>query len=370
MPTIDGLETPISIGPELRLRLGPAPRILVARLDGVGDAVLGSGLYAGLRRLFPDAQVTGAFSEVTAPLFEACPHLDRVVALPWRPVESRTAFLDPPYDLAICPRWDVDAWATRPLALLSGAPIRVGFDRGVYRYDNPVDGWSGAYFTDLVRVPADLHEVAKAAALLRFLGLEGDAARPQLWLTSATQAEAADFLGGHGLDAFAVLAPAAGWPNRAWPAANFLPVVDALAGIGLRSLVIGAADATPAGTFLAERRPGVVVSAAGVLTLPQSAAASARARLYIGADTGPMHLAAAACVPVVEISCHPLSGRADHPNSPRRFSPDNTRCRVLQPLRALAPCGEDGCTQIDRPHCISQVEAAAVIEAALALLAK
>jgi heptosyltransferase-2 len=357
-----------SVGPELPQRLGPAPRVLVARLDGIGDCILGSGLLAGLRQLFPAAHVTGAFSEATAPLFEACPFLDRVVALPLRPIEARAALLDPPYDLAICPRWDVDAWGARGLALLSQAPVRVGFDRGAYRYDTPHDGWAGAYFTHLARTRADVHEVAKCGDLLRFLGFTGAAPAPSLWLTAVVEAWAEAWLGEHGLADFAVLTVAAGWPGRAWPVANFLQVIDALAARGLRCIVVGGADAVPAGHWLVQRRPRLVVSAAGALTLSQTAAVTARARLYVGMDTGPMHLAAARGVPVVEISRHPLTGRADHPNAPERFAPFGAAHRVLQPVRPLPPCSEEGCVREDEPHCIMQVTAEAVVGAALALL--
>jgi hypothetical protein len=84
-------------------------------------------------------------------------------------------------------------------------------------------------------------------------------------------------------------------------------------------------------------------------------------------DTGPMHLAAASEVPVIEISCHPLSGGTEHPNSPDRFGPYATRNRVLRPVRPLPPC-VDGCTLLNESHCIAQVLPSEVIDAALSLL--
>jgi heptosyltransferase-2 len=98
-----------------------------------------------------------------------------------------------------------------------------------------------------------------------------------------------------------------------------------------------------------------------------SAALIARSALYIGMDTGPMHLAAACGVPVVEISCHPLSGRSEQANSPSRFGPYATRSRILRPARPLAPC-VDSCVVLHGSHCISQVRATQVIDAALDLL--
>jgi ADP-heptose:LPS heptosyltransferase len=353
----------------LAAQLAPDAKILVARLDSLGDCVLSSSFFMGLRDLFPQARLTGAFNPLTAALFNDCPVFDRVVAIPPAPSDAWPSLLDPPYDLAICPRWDVDHWSTRRLALLSEAPIRIGFDRGAYRHDEPRDGWVGAYFTHLVRTCSDRHEVAKGQDLLHFLGATGAAPDPRLWLPEAAEAWAADFVAAQRLDRFAVLAVSAMWERRVWPVANFLAVIDALVGRlpGLRFVVIGAEDAVAPGSWLQQMRPDTVLCVAGEPSLPASAALIARSALYIGMDTGPMHLAAAAGVPVVEISCHPLSGSADHPNSPSRFGPYATRSRVLQPASPLAPC-VDGCTAAYKPHCITQVAPADVAAAALALL--
>jgi ADP-heptose:LPS heptosyltransferase len=118
-------------------------RILVARLDSLGDCVLSSSFVAGLRSLFPDAHLTGGFASSTAPLFEHCPLFDSVISVPRAPGKSWRPLVGAGYDVAICPRWDVDYWSTRHLATLSQAPIRIGFDRGAYRYDEPNDGWRG-----------------------------------------------------------------------------------------------------------------------------------------------------------------------------------------------------------------------------------
>jgi ADP-heptose:LPS heptosyltransferase len=354
----------------LRVQLPANPRILVARLDSLGDCILSSSFFIGLRRLFPTAHLTGAFSETTASLFEHGPLFDRLIPVPPQPSGGWPDMLDPPYDLAICPRWDVDPWSTRQLMLLSQAPVRLGFDRGPYRHDMPDDGWPGAYFTHLVRTRSDHHEVMKGQDLLHYLGAIGAAPDPQLWLTEAATSCADDYILAQRLDRFAVLAIAARVQRRAWPVENFLPVIDALASRarGLRLIVIGGEDAAAAGAWLRQQRPDSVLEVVGALPLLSSAALIARSELYIGMDTGPMHMAAALGVPVVEISCHPLSGSADHPNSPDRFGPYATRNRVLRPAKPLAPC-TDGCEADREPHCIMQVAASDVIAAALDLLA-
>jgi len=334
----------------------------------LGDCVLSSSFFVGLRELFPTARLTGAFSESTASLFECCPLFDRVLPVPAGPCDAWRALLDPPYDVAICPRWDIDHWSARQLALLSQAPVRIGFDRGPYRFDEPRDGWAGAYFTDLVRTRSDRHEVLKGQDLLHVLGATGSAPDPRLWLPEAANAWADRFVRDHRLGRFAVLAVSAGSRSRIWPVENFVPVMDAVRqATDLRFVVVGADDAAVSGAWLREMRPEAVVCATGGVHVLSSAALMARSDLYIGMDSGPMHLAAASKVPVVEISCHPLCGGPDHPNSPSRFGPYATRHRVLRPARPLPPC-VDGCTLLHESHCITQVPVVEVMDAALSLL--
>ena len=350
--------------------LSPGAKILVLRLDSLGDCVLSSSFFIGLRQLFPKAHLSGAFSEMTAPLFEACPLFDRVFALPRGDCEAWLAQIEPPYDAVICARWDVDHWLARRFALMVGAPVRIGFDRGAYRHDEPRDGWAGAYFTHMLRVPSQLHEVAKGQAMLEFLGATAPAPKPQLWLPPEASVQAEEIIRTAALGRFVTLGIWAAWERRIWPTEHFLPVIDALAAArpGLRFAILGGPDAVAAGRELEAARPGRVTNQAGELPIAVTAALAARAVLHIGMDSGPMHLAAAAGVPVVEISCHPRTGSADHPNAPERFGPYATRSRILRPERPVPPC-TDGCIKAHEPHCIQQIAPAAVIEAALALLA-
>ena len=110
----------------------------------------------------------------------------------------------------------------------------------------------------------------------------------------------------------------------------------------------------------------MIINVVGKATLRQTGAFLKRCHLYVGNDAGPMHLAVAAGVPVIEISCHPLDGSQWHPNSPKRFGPWGVLHRVLQPLNALVPCSE-GCIA-DRAHCILDISVEQVKQAISSLL--
>jgi len=118
---------------------------------------------------------------------------------------------------------------------------------------------------------------------------------------------------------FAILNPGAGWSAKQWPAERYGEVARELAAEGIEPLVnFGPGEEAMAReTVLASRGTARPLGA----TLAQLIAATRRAALLIGGDTGPMHLAAALRVPVVA-----LFG----PTNPARNGPYGTQARILR----------------------------------------
>jgi len=125
-------------------------------------------------------------------------------------------------------------------------------------------------------------------------------------------------------DDFAILNPGAGWGAKRWPAERFGEVARGLAGQGLRSILnygpgeeelVRAAEAASGGTAQAMS-----------CTVTELIALTRRARLFVGGDTGPLHLAAALRVPVVGIY---------GPTDPARNGPYGTRCIVLRSAESV-----------------------------------
>jgi heptosyltransferase-1 len=127
-----------------------------------------------------------------------------------------------------------------------------------------------------------------------------------------------------GIGDFSILNPGAGWGAKRWPAERYGEVARKLAGLGLRSIVnygpgeeelVRAAEAASGGTAQAMS-----------CTVTELIALTRRARLFIGGDTGPLHLAAALRVPVVAIF---------GPTDPARNGPYGTRCVVLRSAESI-----------------------------------
>jgi ADP-heptose:LPS heptosyltransferase len=356
--------------------LARVERVLLVRLDEIGDVVLTLPLVRELCKALPDAHLTVLVDPVCANLFEACPFIDDLLVFSSRArsplgtvrryVQSREFARDRlqpgAFDLALVPRWDIDYRGAAQLAYLSGAKWRVGYSERVNERKHRWNSGLDRLFTHPVVSIGAKHELERNLDLLRFMGAEIKEDRLELWLSGADRRYALRLLSEHGIgerDTVAAFAPAAGSPARCWPIERFEWVADQLAGRGLRILVVGGTGDEPLAKRIKHGRARDVISVVGQTTLRQTAALLERCSVFVGNDTGPMHLAAAVGTPVVEISCHPVTGAANHPHSPVRFGPWGVERTILQPKRALSPCST-GCSS-NRAHCIRQVRSEDVL---------
>jgi heptosyltransferase-1 len=126
-------------------------------------------------------------------------------------------------------------------------------------------------------------------------------------------------LSAHGMGTFAILNPGAGWGAKRWPAERYGQVAGKLASAGVRSIV----NYGPGEESLAREVEAAGAGAAKAMkcSITELVSLTRRARLFVGGDTGPMHLAAALGVPVVAIF---------GPTDPTRNGPYGTRGIVLR----------------------------------------
>ena len=127
------------------------------------------------------------------------------------------------------------------------------------------------------------------------------------------------WLAERGVERFAVMNPGAGWGAKRWPAERYAAVAVELARIGLASVVnIGPGESTLAHAFSVDQNARTFPMSGSIGEL---IACTRRASLFIGGDTGPLHLAAALNIPVVGIY---------GPTNPARNGPYGTRAVVLR----------------------------------------
>ena len=274
-------------------------RILFVTATRIGDAVLSTGLLDHLLRRHPGASVTVACGPAAAGLFDALPGRDRVIALEKRRFGLHWLSL---WRAVAGTRWDV-AVDLRGSALT--ALLRAG-ERHVMR-----GGRRGG------------HRIAQIGAVL---GLDPPPL-PVAWTAPEHVARAAALIppGGPVIG----LGPTANWAGKLWEPARFVALFDLLSAAdgplpGARAAVFagpGASERAMAAPVLASLPRGRTIDLAGTLSLPEAAAALARCTLYVGNDSGLMHLAAAAGAPTLG-----LFG----PSPPEEYAPVGPRAAFVR----------------------------------------
>lgn len=298
-------------------------RILFITSTRIGDAVLSTGLLDHLIRQYPDARITIACGHVAEGVFTRMPGLERIIpltkkrwSLHWLGLWAQVAFRR--WDLVVDLRGSAMAWLlwTRRRAVM----------RGGRRPGHRIQ-----YLAEALDVSPPPHPVA--------------------WFDAEDAARAAALLPG---GPWLILGPTANWHVKTWPAERFVALAQALT--HATGPLPRASIAILGGPGEQERRAATPVLEAlpqavdlvGRLSLPEVAAALARASLYVGNDSGLMHLAAATGVPTLG-----LFG----PTPASEYGPVGPRAEAV-----LAE-GPPATTPMDR------LEVEAVVQAATRLLA-
>ncbi len=351
--------------------------ILLLRLRLIGDVVFTTPAIRALARRFPDARLTYVVETGAFPVVAHNPHLSEVISIPhvrgWRRVADdlalarrlRAARIDVAIDFHGGPR---SAW----LAWASGAPVRVGYD---------VQGRTWMY-TKVVHRPRELrarHSVENQWDLLAqvdpaFAAPPDPAVdRVEMPASPADRSAVDDrvaHLGVPGNARLIVIHVSAGNPFRRWPESSFAELASDLASRGGDRWIVLAGgpsdhDATTRVLADARARAGAagtrIVDGEG-MSLAELRALMDRAALFIGGDSGPLHVASTSDVPIVGLYGPTLAERSA-PWRPRSLRTASLDVGVL-PCR---PCDQRVCAPGDY-RCLGGITAATVRNAAERLL--
>lgn len=357
-------------------QLADAKHVLIVRLDEIGDSVLMSPFLRELRRNLPNAKISMVTKPAVTNLVERCPYVDVVLSYEcdagegrmktwrrhWRALRlDRRFWRQDPVDLAILPRWDSDIYHGAFVVYFSGAPRRVAYSEQVNNIKRQINAGYDTLFTDVLTDGGLEHEVERNLNLLRFLGGSVDSDRLELWLDPEDEQFADQLLDRRKASGVIAMGIGARDPKRIWPTSDFVQLGEWISDtLGARILLLGGREGKAVAEQLCTHLGEAAINIVGGTTLRQASALLKRCRLYVGADTGPMHLAAAAGVPVVAISCHPKNGSPMHANAPERFGAWGVPAINLRP-EARPPCRES-CIATE-PHCILGVSLETVKEA-------
>jgi heptosyltransferase-3 len=351
-------------------------RALVIKLRHHGDVLLASPVLSMLKRFAPQCEVDALVYADTAPMLEGHPALAQLhvidrdwkrqglwpqAAAEWNLISRlRARHYDLVVHLSVHTR---GAWLVRLLRpRWSVAPrSRDGF-------------WANS-FTHLYPAQShgDRHTVDTNLDSMRALGLEPTPTDKALTLVPGAKAEArvAELLAQHGVapGGFVHVHPASRWAFKCWPAQRVAALCDALAAKGLPIVLTSAPDANEK-ALIAEVRaardkiavpPAPSFDLSGQLSLKELAALTAQAKLFVGVDSAPMHIAAAMGTPVVAIF---------GPSGDREWGPWGEGNRVVASnTHPCRPCGMAGCNDSKVSDCLTTLPVSQVLAACEELLA-
>lgn len=343
--------------------LGECRRALVVKLRHHGDVLLAAPVLSLLKSRGVE-EVDALVYDDTAPMLEGHPALSvlHTVGRTWkhdgpaaRFSRERSLYRNLKvrgYDLVVHltehPR---GAWLARALGARYSVAPKVP-ERGAF--------WTRS-FTHLYPLIPRRHQVEVNLDALRRIGIQPGPQEKQVVFVPGEDAERriADAVGA---EPFVHVHPASRWKFKCWPAEKNAELIDRLATQGIQTIVTAAPD--PEELLFVERilekAQSAPLNLAGKLSIKELGALAARARLFVGVDSMPMHLAAAMGVPTVA-----LFG----PSGETEWGPWNTRSSVVSTMHSCRPCGQDGCGGGKVSECLTLLPVDAVYSAARELLA-
>ena len=328
-------------------------RILIIKLSSIGDVVHALPVARSLRLGHPDAFLSWAVHRSCAEVVEDNPYLDEIFVVEDKSLRgilgAGTRLAERGFDTAV----DLQGlFRTGLLALQSGAWERIGFTgnqemRRLFINRPAVD-------PRVKQLPPYAYlEFARAAG-----GAEIDPV-PQIFLRLEHRQEAAELLAPALARGGPIIAlnPGARWDTKRWQPERYAAVGDRLVReTGAEIVLIGSSSERPLTDRIsaAMSTPPLVLS--GQTTLKTLAAVLERSALYVGGDTGPMHIAAAMGTPVAAIF---------GPTDPEKTAPVGSPYRIIRSDVPCAPCRLRECSH---HSCMEFVREDQVVSAALSLL--
>ncbi len=359
--------------PELRAGNAQIRRILLVRLDLIGDVVLSLPAARALRRAYPDATIDMLVQPSAAPVL-AAEHDAIANVLTCNPYRwlNPLALLRPStwreaaqvirtlragrYDLAISISGDMNSIFTR----LSGAPRRVGYAGEAYPFllTDPIPGARYRHHQHEVRYVLALAEAAGAtiqpADAQLLLHTKPDAARRAAELLQRARATTH----AHG-PTLAIHVGARNGQAKRWPPAHIAALSDRLIEeLDALVLLTGAPSEAPlARTALQASTSGKILNLTGKTTIPELIALIAASDVVVSGDSGPMHIACAVATPVVA-----LHG----PTDPGLSGPTAPDALVLRRALWCSPCYDASATaecRFGNPVCMKELSPGLVFAA-------
>jgi heptosyltransferase II len=271
----------------------PPKRIVIFNVNWIGDVVFSTAVIRNLRYSFPDSFIACIIPPRCVPVLQGNPHLDEIIVFDEKGSHRGLTGL-----IAFCAelrkkRFDAAYLLHRSMkraliTVLAGIPERIGY-RTRKRF---------FLLTKKISAP-DLFSTHRAQYYLELLRRAGLAVRDchaDFAFGDGDRDAAVKLLSGFcGSREFLVgINPGGNWMPKRWPKDNFMLLVKRLAQEGVKTVITGGPEDAALGGEIEAAGAGCALSVCGKCGLKVFGALANRFDLFITADSGPLHIAAAA----------------------------------------------------------------------------
>ena len=312
----------------------------------MGDCLLLTSPVRALKSEFPGFRVSVLVDARFAPCFSGNPDFDDVISVGGK-AATVLRLARRRFDLIV----NLHGGPTSLLYALAAPGPAVGAEH--YQY-------ASLYKTTFPKPDATIHTAASTLATFRWMGVRSATAPPLRFErndTLATRITERLAAAPGGAPAYAVIHPAALMDTKRWPLERFAELAAWLRQQQVR-IVVTSGPGEEALAQQLQQSIGEAVLLTG-LSIPELAELIRGARLYIGNDSGPMHLATAVGTPTVAIWGS---------SSSVRWHPWGVEHRVVQNPFSCNPCPGYRCLVASSPLCIESVTVEQVQSAVIELL--
>ena len=352
------MRRPLNLKDQPRIDAENIKKILLIRLRRIGDVIMTTPAVSVLKKNFPDTELSYVIEKPYADLITGNPLIKETFILPAHShikdffsviKKIRKKKFDAVIDFHGGPRSSL-------MALFSGACLRIGYK---VKYKHFI------YHIKLLRSAQKgyIHSVENHVNLVKALGIKSGAI-PPLYIPSSTEKENQKIeyiMSLHNLSDSKYISMHIGAGNRfrSWDIGNYIKLCDMFSKqSGVKVVLIGAQEDKESADAIIKKTESSPLSLVGDLSLREVRDIISHSSLFIGPDSGPMHIAASTGTPIVA-----LFG----PTLPAHFGPWRAEHKIIQKDLDCRPCRQRHCVHEDF-RCLQGIIPEQVYEAGLEYL--
>lgn len=328
--------------PEVKYKnINDTNKILIVRLDEIGDVVLATPFLRELRKNYPNAHITLIVKPQIYNLVELCPYVDRI--LTFKRYQGRFGFFinilntysfakknlqKEKFDLAIIPRWDTDVYGASYLAYFSKAKRRVAYSEKVSPIKAIENKGFDEFFTDVIKETKHIHEVERNLDVIRYLGGKINDDCLEAYIEKGNTKRIPESMQSLQF----VIATATSSVEKEWDIEKYIQVINEIKKkFNVDVTLIGNGKRAEKQADILEQSCDIKNNLVNKTSLRESLLLLKNADIYLGGDTGPTHLAASVGLKGIALFSKRYTPENYGYNCPERFGPWKSDIDVLCP---------------------------------------